>query len=138
MIRGLTGFMAAEAERRLKDFLLGVAAVSLGFGTFAAYIYLRALEGRVVAALIVCAACALLAITIGVIRAAPQRSGRLRPGSQHHVETSIRFSSIWLRPVHAGNPRQNGDKPAFGPAGDVARSSVQGAITRPSSRETER
>jgi len=90
MIRGLAGFMAAAAKRRLKDFLLSVAAataaalfaaVSLGFGTFAAYIYLRALEGRVVAALIVCAAYGLLAITIGVIGAARQQSGRLRPAA---------------------------------------------------------
>jgi hypothetical protein len=41
--------LGAAAERRLRDFLLGVvaaavvslfAAVSLGFGTFAAYVYL--------------------------------------------------------------------------------------------------
>src|SRR5271157_4760426 len=90
MIRGLAGFMAAAAKRRLKDFLLSVAAataaalfaaVSLGFGTFAAYIYLRALEGRVVAALIVCAAYGLLAITIGVIGAVHQRSARLNPAA---------------------------------------------------------
>ena len=61
---GLTGPLGAAAERRLRDFLLGVVAaavvalspVSLGFGTFAAYVQLRASEGRVVAALIVCAA----------------------------------------------------------------------------------
>src|SRR5271166_1989479 len=90
MIRGLAGFMAAAAKRRLRDFLLGVAAataaalfatVSLGFATFAAYIYLRGLEGRVVAALIVCAAYGLLAITIGVIWAARRRGGRLRPAA---------------------------------------------------------
>ncbi len=47
MTRGLTGFIAAVAKRRLRDFLLGVVAatsaalfatVSLGFGTFSAYI----------------------------------------------------------------------------------------------------
>jgi hypothetical protein len=57
MIRGLTSFLAAAAERGLRNLLLSVAAatlaalfaaVSLGFGTFAAYAYLRASEGRVV------------------------------------------------------------------------------------------
>jgi hypothetical protein len=55
MIRGLTGVLAATAERGLRDFLLGIvaatvaalfAAISLGFGTFAAYVYPRASEGR--------------------------------------------------------------------------------------------
>ncbi len=62
MIRLLTGLLGAAADRRLRDFLLGVVAaavaipftaVSLGFGTFAAYVCLRASEGRVAAALIV-------------------------------------------------------------------------------------
>jgi hypothetical protein len=63
MLRWLTCRIGAEAERRVVDSLPGVgavavtalfAAVSLGFGTFAAYSYLRALEGRVFGALIVC------------------------------------------------------------------------------------
>jgi hypothetical protein len=61
MFRGLIGLLVAAAERDLRDFLLAVAAttvgalsaaISLGFGTFAAYVYLRALEGPIVAALI--------------------------------------------------------------------------------------
>jgi len=104
MIRGLTGFMAAAAKRRLRHFLLGVAAatvaalfaaVSLGFGTFTAYIYLRGLEGRVVAALIVCAVFGLLAITIGVIGAARRRAGRLRPAAAASAPAS-RGNVDWL------------------------------------------
>src|SRR5271166_627109 len=107
MTRGLTGFIAAVAKRRLRDFLLGVVAatfaalfatVSLGFGTFAAYIYLRALEGRAVAALIVCATYGLLAITIGLIGAASQRAGRLRraalasaPASRGNVRSLLQY-----------------------------------------------
>lgn len=105
MIRGLTGYLRAAAERRLRVFLLGVvaaavvalfAAVSLGFGTFAAYVYLRASEGRVVAALIVCAAYGLLAITIWAIVATRWRAGRLRrvaatsaPASPENVDSLL-------------------------------------------------
>ena len=87
MVRGLIGLLRAATERRLQDFLLCVAAatlvdmfgaVSLGFGTFAVYVHLRASEGRVVAALIVCAAYGLVAITIGAIWLARRRGGRLR------------------------------------------------------------
>jgi hypothetical protein len=82
MIRWLTGLLGAEAERGLLDILPGIgaaagvalfAAVSLGFGTFAAYVYLRASQERVVAALIICGAYGLAAITIGVIGLALQR-----------------------------------------------------------------
>ena len=87
MVRGLIGLLRAAIERRLRDFLLCVAAatvvavfgaVSLGFGTFAAYIYLRASEGGVVSALIVCAAYGFVAITVGAICLARRRGGRLR------------------------------------------------------------
>ena len=79
--------MGAAAERRLGDFLLGAAAagavalfaaVSLGFGTFAVYVYLRASQGRIVAALIVCAAYGASAITIWAIGMARRRARRLR------------------------------------------------------------
>jgi hypothetical protein len=77
MIRGLTALFRVTAEQRVREFLLGVvaavvatlfAAVSLGFGTFSAYVYLCASEGRVVAALIVGAVYGLVAITIWVTR----------------------------------------------------------------------
>jgi hypothetical protein len=105
MIRSLTALLAAAAGRGPRNLLLGAAAatlaalfaaVSLGFGTFAAYIYLRASEGRVVAALIVAAAYGLLAITIGVIGAARQRAVRLRraaaasaPASRGNVDSLL-------------------------------------------------
>jgi hypothetical protein len=113
MIHGLTGFMAAAAKRRLRDFLLGVtaatvaalfAAVSLGFGTFAGYVYLCALEGRVVAALIVCAAYGLLAITIGVIGGARRRAGRSRPaGATSAPESRGNVDLLLQRLATAGN-----------------------------------
>ena len=87
MIRWLTGFLGAAAERRLGDLLLGAAAagavalfaaVSLGFGTFAVYAYLRASQGRIVAALIVCAAYGLAAIAIWAIGMARRRARQSR------------------------------------------------------------
>ncbi len=87
MIRWLTGLLGGAAERRLGDFLLGAAAagavalfaaVSLGFGTFAVYVYLRASQGRIVAALIVCAAYGASAIAIWAIGMARRRARRLR------------------------------------------------------------
>jgi hypothetical protein len=54
------------------------AAVSLGFGTFAAYVYLRVSEGRGVAALIVGAVYGLVAITIWVIWVTRRRAFRFR------------------------------------------------------------
>jgi hypothetical protein len=85
MIRWLTDLLEAATERRLRDFLLGVSAVaavalfavvSLGFGTFAAYVCLRASQGHVAAALIICVAYGLLAITILAIRVARRRRAR--------------------------------------------------------------
>jgi hypothetical protein len=87
MIRELTGSLGAAVERRLRDCLLGgiaataitlFAAVSLAFGTFAAYVYFRTSDGRVIAALIVSAAYGLLAIAIWAIGVARRRSSRLR------------------------------------------------------------
>jgi hypothetical protein len=102
MIRSLTALLAAAAGRGPRNLLLGAAAatlaalfaaVSLGFGTFAAYIYLRASEGRVVAALIVAAAYGLLAITIGVIGAARLRLRRAAaasaPASRGNVDSLL-------------------------------------------------
>ena len=83
--------MSAAAERRLGDFLLGAAvagmvalfaAVSLGFGTFAIYAYLQASQGRVVAALIVCAAFGAAAIAICAIAMARRRARRSRQAAK--------------------------------------------------------
>ena len=87
MIRWLTGLLGAATQRRLGDFLLGAAAagmaalfaaVSLGFGTFALYVYLQASQGRIVAASIICAAFAAAAITIWAIGIARRRARRSR------------------------------------------------------------
>ena len=91
MIRWLTGLLSAAAERRLGDFLLGAAvagmvalfaAVSLGFGAFAIYAYLQASQGRVVAALIVCAAFGAAAIAICAIAMARRRARRSRQAAK--------------------------------------------------------
>src|SRR5579863_3454199 len=87
MIRERTGLLGAAVERRIRDCLLGgiaaaaitlFAAVSLAFGTFAAYIYFRTSEGRVIAALIVSTAYGMLAIAIWAIGMARRRFSRLR------------------------------------------------------------
>lgn len=112
MIRWLTGFLGAAAERRLGDFLLGVAAagvvalsaaISLGFGTFAVYAYLRASQGRVVAALIVCAAFGATAITIWAVGMARRRARRLRLAAMASASASVEdLNSILQHLVAAG------------------------------------
>jgi hypothetical protein len=85
MIRWLTGLLGYAAERSLSDVVSGIVAAmavalllatSLGFGTFAAYSYLRGLEGDVAAALIVGAAYGLAALTIWVFWAVHRRHVR--------------------------------------------------------------
>jgi len=112
MIRGLTGVLAATAERGLRDFLLGIvaatvaalfAAISLGFGTFAVYAYLRASQGRVVAALIVCAAFGATAITIWAVGMARRRARRLRLAAMASASASVEdLNSILQHLVAAG------------------------------------
>jgi hypothetical protein len=91
MTRWLTGLLSAAAERRLGDFLLGaavagmvalLAAISLGFGAFAVFAYLRASQGSVVAALIVCAAFGAAAIAICAIAMARRRGRRSRQAAK--------------------------------------------------------
>jgi hypothetical protein len=112
MIRWLTGLLGGAAERRLGDFLLGVAAagvvalsaaISLGFGTFAVYAYLRASQGRVVAALIVCAAFGATAITIWAVGMARRRARRLRLAAMASASASVEdLNSILQHLVAAG------------------------------------
>jgi len=87
MIRWLTGLLGSAADRSLRDVVSGAAvamsvalfsAISLGFGTFAAYGYLRGLRGGVVAALIVCAAYGLVAVAICVVWTVRRRQARRR------------------------------------------------------------
>ena len=104
--------MGGAAERRLGDFLLGVAAagvvalsaaISLGFGTFAVYAYLRASQGRVVAALIVCAAFGATAITIWAVGMARRRARRLRLAAMASASASVEdLNSILQHLVAAG------------------------------------
>ncbi len=112
MIRWLTGLLGGAAERRLGDFLLGVAAagvvalsaaISLGFGTFAVYAYLRASQGRVVAALIVCAAFGATAITIWAVVMARRRARRSRLAAMASASASVEdLNSILQHLVAAG------------------------------------
>ena len=85
MIRYLTNLLDVATERRFRAFLLGVGAAavvtmfamaSLGFGAFAAYGYLRPVEGPVGAALILCGASGLLALVIGAFTWTRRRARR--------------------------------------------------------------
>ncbi|MCZ8147590.1 MAG: hypothetical protein O9325_07055 [Roseomonas sp.] len=75
MFRGLHRLMVAAADWHPRNLLIGAigaevvmlfAAVSLGFGTFAAYTHLSASEGPVFAAVVISAAYGVVAIISGV------------------------------------------------------------------------
>jgi hypothetical protein len=85
MIRRLTGLLGRAVEQSLQAVMLRLivamsialfAAISLGFGTFAAYGCLRGLLGGSVAALIICFAYGLAAVTIWVVWTARGRQAR--------------------------------------------------------------
>ncbi len=87
MIRYLTNLLDVATERRLRAFLLGVGAAavvtmfamaSLGFAAFAAYGYLRPVEGPVAAALILCGASGLIALVIGAFTWTRRRARRMQ------------------------------------------------------------
>jgi hypothetical protein len=116
MIRWLTGLLGAAAEQRLGDFLLAVAGagimalfatVSLGFGTFAVYAYLRASQGRVVAALIICAAYGATAITIWAIGMARRRARRLRLAAMASASAPVADIDSLLRHLVAAGAQQD-------------------------------
>ncbi len=74
MFRGLHRLLVAAADWHPRDFLIGaigaevvtlVAMVSLGFGTFAAYMHLSAAEGPVFAAVAISAAYGVVAVIAG-------------------------------------------------------------------------
>ena len=112
MIRWLTGLLGGAAERRLGDLLFAAAAagavalfaaVSLGFGTFAVYVYLRASQGRIVAALIVCAAYGASAIAIWAIGMARRRARRLRLAAMASASAPVEdIDSLLLHLLAAG------------------------------------
>lgn len=89
MLRGLHRLLVAAADWQPRDFVIGVvgvevvtlfAAVSLGFGTFAAYTHLSASQGPVFAASVICAAYGALALIGGAALARwHTRSSRRRP-----------------------------------------------------------
>ena len=115
MIRWLIGLLGAAAERGLGKLLLGVAAagvvalfaaVSLGFGTFAVYVYLRASQGRVVAALIICAVYGVTAITIWAIGAARRRARRLRLAAMAPASASLEDIDWLLQYLVAAGAQQ--------------------------------
>ncbi len=116
MIRWLTDLLGTAAERCLGDFLLGVgaaavvalfAAVSMGFGTFAVYVYLRASQGRVVAALIICAVYGLTAITIWAIGVARRRARRLRLAAMASASASLEDIDSLLQYLVAAGAQQD-------------------------------
>ena len=116
MIRWLTGLLGAATERRMGDFLLGAAvagmvalfaAVSLGFGAFAAYAYLQASQGRVVAALIVCAAFGATAITIWAVAMARRRARRSRLAAMASASASVEDLNSILRHLVAAGAQQD-------------------------------
>ncbi len=116
MIRWLTGLLGAATERRLGDFLLAVAAagmvallaaISLGFGAFAVYAYLRASQGRVVAALIICAAYGATAITIWAIGMARRRARRLRLAAMASASAPVADIDSLLRHLVAAGAQQD-------------------------------
>jgi hypothetical protein len=87
MASKLFSLLRAAIRRRLHNVLLSAAAlalaavfavISLGFGVLAAYVHLSAMEGRGIAALIVCGATGLLAITILTLWAWSRGDFRLR------------------------------------------------------------
>jgi hypothetical protein len=87
MASKLFSLLTAAIRQRLRDILLGASAValaslflaiSMGFGAFAVYVHLSAVEGRSIAALIVCGAYGLLAITILILWAWSRGAFRLR------------------------------------------------------------
>jgi hypothetical protein len=74
MFRGLHRLLVAAADWQPRDFLIGaiaaeavmlLAAVSLGFGTFAAYAHLSATQGAVFAAAVISAAYGVVAVIAG-------------------------------------------------------------------------
>ncbi len=90
MIHWLMSLLGALTERRFRGLLLGVGAVAvsallgavaLGFGTLAAYAYLRASQGVVGAALNICFAYVLLAILTGAVAMIRRRVERLARGA---------------------------------------------------------
>lgn len=90
MLRGLHRLLVAAADWQPRDFVIGVigaelvtlfAAISLGFGTFAAYTHLSASQGPVFAASVICAAYGVIAVIGGAALARwhARSSRRRRP-----------------------------------------------------------
>ncbi len=113
MLRGLHRLLVAAADWHPRDFLIGVigaevvtlfAAVSLGFGTFAAYTHLSASEGPVFAAAVISGAYAALAIMTGVALARwYTRSSRHRPAAPASPENL----EALLKPLDAAGTPQD-------------------------------
>lgn len=113
MIHWLMSLLGALTERRFRGLLLGVGAVAvsallgavaLGFGTLAAYAYLRASQGVVGAALIICFAYVVLAILTGAVAMICRRADRLACGAASAPppapsENVDLFFRVWLMPA---------------------------------------
>lgn len=113
MFRGLIDLWGTAAERLLRECLFGAATVglavlfaivSLGFGTFAAYLHLRALHGGVVAALIVGAAFGIIAVSIWVFGAVRRHGRRRHPVALAPTPSAKRETPV--APAAAGSSQE--------------------------------
>jgi hypothetical protein len=112
MFRGLHRLLAAAADWHPRDFLIGMigaeavtllGAVSLGFGTFAAYAHLSAGQGPVFAAVMIAAAYGVVAIMGGVALARwHARSSRAIPAEPPPPET---LEAVLRSLAAAGTPQ---------------------------------
>ena len=105
MASKLFSLLTAAIRQRLRDFLLGASAValaslflaiSMGFGSLALYVHLSTVEGRSIAALIVCGAYGLLAFAILLLSAWSRGAFRLRRAAA----ISAPPSSSNVNPLH--------------------------------------
>lgn len=115
MIRRLTDLLGRAVERRLRDVAFGVvalasvallAAISLGFGVFAAYSRLHGLLGDVAAASVICAVFGLAAAMIALVWTARRRkAGRARRVAAPAPAPATSIASLLLALIEAGPPQ---------------------------------
>jgi uncharacterized membrane protein len=114
MIRWLTALLGDAVERSLRTVLSGVVAVtmaalftavSLGFGTFAAYGYLRGVEGAIGAALILCSTYGLVAVAILVLWAVRHRHVRRVRRAASAPAPAATVTSVLQALAAAGTPQ---------------------------------
>ncbi|WP_198374737.1 hypothetical protein [Neoroseomonas rubea] len=103
MFRGLHRLFLAAADWQPRDFLIGMVgaevvtllgAVSLGFGTFAAYAHLSATQGPVFAGVVISAAYGVAAVTGGIAlarwHASSSKAAPAEPAPPENLEALLR------------------------------------------------